>query len=121
MSEQNNLTRSEIEAKIITKAWQDETFKQELLNKPEAVLSQEVGHSIPEGVEIQILEETPGTIYMVLPMKPAIAEEGELTPEQLESVAGGGFWGDFWDGFKHTITKGFKGCGTALKDGEIPD
>jgi hypothetical protein len=30
-------------------------------------------------------------------------KEGELNDEQLEAVAGGSFWGDFWTGFKYGI------------------
>ncbi|WP_019503702.1 NHLP leader peptide family RiPP precursor [Pleurocapsa sp. PCC 7319] len=89
MSEQNTLNRNELEAKIIAKAWQDELFKQELLNNPKAVFSQETGYSIPEEVEIQVVEESPTTLYMVLPAKPAIVDEKEISQEQLETVAGG--------------------------------
>jgi hypothetical protein len=106
MSEQNTLTRNELEAKIIARAWQDEAFKQELLSNPKAVFSQEIGHSIPDEVEIRVIEENPTTLYMVLPMKPVAAADSELSEEQLEAVAGG-----FCAGIIiKTVLTGLAGC-----------
>ena len=80
-------TRKEFEANLITKAWQDEAFKQQLMNNPIAVYEQELGRKAPENVEIQVLEETANTTYLVIPKKPEASEE--LSEEALESVAGG--------------------------------
>lgn len=30
-------------------------------------------------------------------------KSGEISDDELEAVAGGGFWGDFWTGFKYGI------------------
>jgi hypothetical protein len=82
--------RSEFERSLIEKAWEDEVFRQELLTNPQAVYLKETGHEIPEGFEIEIINETPGTIKMVLPQNPVPAElEDELSDEALEAVAGG--------------------------------
>jgi hypothetical protein len=89
MSEQNTQSRNELEAKIIAKAWQDERFKQELLSNPKAVFSEELGQSLPDEVEIRVIQENPTTLYLVLPMKPVVTNGEELSEEQLESVAGG--------------------------------
>ena len=90
MSEQTK-TRKELEAQIIAKAWQDEAFKQELLSNPKAALSRELQvQNIPASLEIQVLEETPNTFYLVLPMQPNVAAANEeLSEEQLMAVAGG--------------------------------
>jgi hypothetical protein len=106
MPEQTTLTRNELEAKIIAKAWQDEAFKQELLSNPKAVFSREMGQSIPDEVEIEVIEENPTTLYMVLPMKPTMNFDSELSEDQLEAVAGG------WckDTVLKTINKGVLGC-----------
>ncbi len=86
--------RSEAEHQLIMKAWEDESFRQELLTNPKAVYAREFGHEVPEGFEIQVIEETPGTIKMVLPKNPSpVTAEGELTEEALETVAGGGWVG----------------------------
>ena len=84
--------REEFEAKIIMKAWEDESFRQELLANPKEILSRESGKPVPEDFTVEIIEENPGTIQLVLPQNPAPTEaEGELSDEALEAVAGGGF------------------------------
>lgn len=89
MSEHNpQPTRKEIEAHITAKAWKDETYKQELLSNPKAIIEKEFGIHFSEEVNLQVLEENPNTLYFVLPMSPMAATQ-ELSEEQLEEVAGG--------------------------------
>ena len=42
------------------------------------------------------MEETPDTVYIVLPGRPADVRAGELSDRELESVAGGEGAGDEW-------------------------
>ena len=84
-----NKTREELEAELIAKALQDEAFKQELLSNPKAVFAQELGASIPDNVEIKVVEETPNTIYLVLPMNSEQLADDKLSIDALETVAGG--------------------------------
>ena len=82
--------RSELEHSLIARAWEDESFRQELIENPKAAYKQETGHDLPEGIQIEVIQETSGTIKMVLPKKPSsLYAEGELTEEALETVAGG--------------------------------
>lgn len=89
MSAQNpqSQSRQELESKLIAKAWQDETFKQELLSNPKVAFAKEMGQPLPENIEIRVLEETPTTFYIVVPKNPEVSEE--LSDEALEAVAGG--------------------------------
>ncbi|MEH2084225.1 MAG: NHLP leader peptide family RiPP precursor [Nostoc sp.] len=82
--------RAELEQKLIEQAWESETFKQELINNPKAVINRELRQQLPEDVEIEVLQETSKKVYLVLPENPAQVGSGvELSEEDLEKVAGG--------------------------------
>ena len=89
MAEQAPPTRRDMEADIIARAMKDEEFARELRADPRAVIEREVG-KLPEGIEIKLVEETPDTLYLVLPSRPS--PSGELSDAELEQVAGGDFW-----------------------------
>ncbi len=82
-------TRQEFESELVIKAWQDEDFKQELINNPKIVYERELGKQAPEGFQITIVQEQPNHIYLVLPVKPDLESSQELSEEALEAVAGG--------------------------------
>lgn len=100
--------RSEYEREVIKKAWSDENFKQRLISDPKSVIAEELGETLPENIEVEVLQETENKVYFVLPSNPIpnVAEE-ELSEEALESVAGGvcknssKYWKEirkFWSG-----------------------
>jgi len=72
--------------KAIARAWSDSTYKARLLSNPPTALA-EIGVEIPAGTTINVVENTAGTQYLVLPVSPANASE--LSIEDLEKVAGG--------------------------------
>ena len=51
---------------IIAKCWSDEAFKEKLVADPHATLVAE-GVEIPEGVNINVLSNTPSTMHLVIP------------------------------------------------------
>lgn len=106
--EEDLKSRLSIEGGLISKAWKDEAFKQELLSNPKAVISRELGTQIPDNVEVKVLEETPTSLYLALPVKPSIGAEGELSDEELEAVAGGSIKGSI----VNTVMSGVTGCVT---------
>ena len=81
-------TRAEIERTLVQRSLQDEDFRRRLLDDPKAAVEQELGKRLPEGVEVRV-EETTETIYLVLPGASPVGEGGELSDEELQSVAGG--------------------------------
>jgi hypothetical protein len=85
MSEERMATREEKLAPIIAKAWQDEAYRKELVANPKGMLQKEFGVELPESLNIEVLEESPAKLYIVIPPKPT----DELSDEQLEGVAGG--------------------------------
>jgi hypothetical protein len=48
-----------------------------------------LGVELPEGIAIQVVQETPTTIYLVVPPRPDTLPEGQLTDADLATVAGG--------------------------------
>ena len=92
MSAEPNFLQEQIIAlqpQIVAKAMKDEAFRQHLLRDPKQTLEREFGLTIPHGVAIQIHEETPTTLHLVLPMKPLTAQLQELSDEELKEIAGG--------------------------------
>ena len=82
--------RADMERRLIEKSFQDEAFRQRLIEDPKGAVEQELGTRLPEEVRVVTVEETQDTIYLVLPSTSmAGAESGTLSDQQLESVAGG--------------------------------
>jgi hypothetical protein len=82
--------RQEMERRLIEKSLEDEDFRQRLVEDPKGAVEQELGTRLPEEVRVVAVEESADTIYLVLPSTPmAGAEGGELSDQELESVAGG--------------------------------
>ena len=72
-------------AKVVAKAWSDNTYKDGLLRDPRVVL-EEAGLEVPSSVELAVVEDSVEKRHLVLPAKP---EEGEISEETLDGVAGG--------------------------------
>jgi hypothetical protein len=82
--------RAEMERRVIQRSLQDENFRQQLIADPKATMEQELGVRLPAGVQVQAVEETADTIYLVLPsVSPLVGEGGEIPDQELETVAGG--------------------------------
>src|SRR5918998_5541824 len=95
--------RQEIERRLIEKSMEDEDFRQRLIEDPKGAVEQELGTRLPEEVRVETVEETAETIYLVLPSTSmAGAEGGELSDQELQSVAGG------WD--DQPATQGYMSC-----------
>ncbi|BAI74514.1 nitrile hydratase (plasmid) [Azospirillum sp. B510] len=82
------MTRRDLEAKIVARAWSDDDFKAKFLADPKAMFEEHLGTKLPETLVMTAHEETPDTIHFVIPAKPQI-DLDELSDEDLEKVAGG--------------------------------
>ncbi len=69
---------------VIKKASVDQGFKQQLLKNPGQALKLH-GVDVPSGVTVKIVEDSPTTLYLVLPHY----SKHDLSEEQLREVAGG--------------------------------
>ena len=82
--------RAEAERRIIQRSLEDDSFRQRLLENPKAAVEQELGAQLPEEVRVVAVEESPDTVYLVLPSTPMAGREDEaLSDQELETVAGG--------------------------------
>jgi hypothetical protein len=62
-------TRKDLEIELIQQAWLDDEFKQKLISDPKLVLEKALGKELPRNLNIQVIEETPDTLYIILPSK----------------------------------------------------
>jgi hypothetical protein len=82
--------RAELERKLIQRSLEDEEFRRRLLDDPKGAVEQELGTQLPQEIKIRVVEESPDTIYLVLPRSsPLGGQGGELSDRELDAVAGG--------------------------------
>ena len=68
---------------IVEKSALDADFRQKLLSDPKSTISQELGITIPDAMDIKVHESDMQTVHLALPPDPNITEE------QLEAVSAG--------------------------------
>lgn len=76
---------------VINEAWENETFKQELIAEPLKAIEKLTGQRVQlkEGQTLVVRDQTDeSTIYINIPAEQNL-EDVELNEEQLEAVAGG--------------------------------
>ena len=81
------MSRQEMEALIVQRAWKDDAFRDEFIADPKATIEKYSGQKLPAEFKIVALAEDDKTIHFVIPPKPANTDE--LSDEDLEKVAGG--------------------------------
>jgi hypothetical protein len=79
-------------AEVVQKAWEDATFKAELIANPVTAIEKLTGKklNLPEGKTIIVRDQTDeSTVFINIPATPNNVVDAELNEEQLEAVAGG--------------------------------
>jgi hypothetical protein len=84
----SQLTRHDLEARIVKHCWQDEAFLKEFIADPAGAFVKYLNVPAASLPKIAVHQEEPGSWHIVLPAKPV--KIGELSEEELERVAGGG-------------------------------
>ena len=79
-------TAGQMRIQILEKAAEDEAFRARLLEDPHGAISDELGCGVPEGLKINVLEDSATTTNIVLPPK------ARLEAAELESVSGAVKW-----------------------------
>ncbi len=71
---------------LIASCWKNDTLKQRFLSDPHTVLA-EHGMDVPEGLNVNVVENTDSTVHITLPTAPTGLET--LSDDELQSAAGG--------------------------------
>ena len=73
-------------AELFAACWKDDALKQRFMRDPKAVLA-EHGMDVPEGMNVNVVENSDTTVHITLPMAP----EGhhKLSDAELSAAAGG--------------------------------
>ena len=93
MTEQRNQL-----AALFAACWKDEALKARFMTDPKAVLA-EYGIDVPDGIDVNVVENTDNTVHITMPKAPAGA--GDLSDEELGNVAGGDWTAHAWSGCHH--------------------
>jgi hypothetical protein len=86
-SQNSQLTRHDLEAKIVKHSWQDEAFRKEFIADPAGVFVKYLNVPAASLPKVVVNEEAAGSWHIVIPAKPKHANE--LSEQDLERVAGG--------------------------------
>lgn len=81
----------QLNAQVIQKAWEDDQFKNELMENPVQTMERLTGQkiSLPEGKKLVVIDQSDDSkVYFNIPKKVDV-NSLELTEEQLEMIAGG--------------------------------
>ena len=73
-------------AELFAACWKDEALKARFMTDPKAVLA-EYGMDVPDGIDVNVVENSGNTVHITMP--PAPAGAGELSDEELGNAAGG--------------------------------
>jgi hypothetical protein len=79
----NDVTPNNTYEALVLRCWSDPEFKNKLLSDPAGCIKSE-GGSIPDGVDLEVYEDTETVLHLVIPARPV-----EVSDEDLEQVAGG--------------------------------
>jgi hypothetical protein len=80
-------SRVEAERRLRERADADPAFRADLIADPKAAIESEFGVPVPDGVNVQVHEESLSELHLVLPVS-----SDDLSDAELEAVSGGGIY-----------------------------
>lgn len=86
------LTRRDLEARIVARAWREPNYKQRLLQNPKSVLLEQLqtispSVELPAALNVAVHEEAADQYHLVLPRNPTEITLHDLAGENLEALA----------------------------------
>ena len=69
---------------IVSIAMHNQAFREELVSNPKETLERELGITFPPEVEIEMHQDTPKIIHLVLPLEPKTGSLMEVSYAELE-------------------------------------
>ena len=94
---------------LIAACWKDDALKQRFLSDPHAVLA-EHGMDVPEGMNVNVVENTDNTVHVTLPAAPTA--HADLSDAELANAAGGKQVNDLQIGVENFSVE-YSNCGSA--------
>jgi hypothetical protein len=88
MSDDIIVSRKDVRDALVRSALKDEAIRELLIACPKLAVERALGTKLPEGMEVEVLQDTDDKMFIVLPMQLPF-EAGELSDAELEQVAGG--------------------------------
>jgi hypothetical protein len=82
--------RTVLERELIEKALKDENFHKALLANPKSALESEFGVTLPNGLQIEVHQERPNLLHIVLPTSGTGSDE--MTMNDLTATSGWSAW-----------------------------
>jgi hypothetical protein len=83
------VSRKDVRDALVRAALKDEEFRRSLLADPKAAVERALGATLPEQIEVELLQETEEKMYIVLPKDIPTDLSPDLSDAELEKVAGG--------------------------------
>ena len=74
---------------VVAKAMKDAGFRELLLKNPKAAIQKELGIELPQEVSVQVHQNSPTVIHLVLPQPLDLSSERGLSEADLAQVVGG--------------------------------
>ncbi|MDP4099026.1 NHLP leader peptide family RiPP precursor [Paenibacillus sp. P96] len=68
---------------LIQKAWEDQAFREKLMQDPKAAIRELLGVVIPDHIQLKTVQETPDQLYLVIPPDPARMIPAASKPEAM--------------------------------------
>src|ERR1700733_10280765 len=88
MDPNSTISRKDIREALVRAALKDEALRESLLANPKFAVERALGKTLPDRLQVVLLEETENLMYIVLP-KDLPNDAAHLTDAELETVAGG--------------------------------